>query len=509
MSTGDILFQLVSSMRRDEKRHFSKHAAGHRDGPTNYVKLFRSISSMEEYDEDELREQFKGTKLLRNLPSEKRYLYTTLLKVLRMTRYDQGARNLVIAHEEEARILLEKSLYAQAIKRLEKATKIARSYELLPEMLRILEVERTCIQNAPRQNLTRCLEDINSDAHEIVEKLANLNFYRNLYDQMFQLVNANFSNSDEKIERLVEGLSSEKMSTPQRAMTFEAKRLFHQIRVLDAFSKGDMITASEHYLHQISLWEEHNFMAREYPRRFVTLLYNYAGLLIRRGELEELAGILAKLEKVKTRTADEAFVKEHTLLNLRLQLQMNIPHLDEALKLVPAFEDLMEHYAEHFTSARLLTIYHNLAMLMFMCERYDQTLEWMNRILQENNSNYRQDIIKFAFLIQPVIYFELFDSEMPDNLYRSIKRALRKSRLLRDGEAELIKKLCDLGKTQQGEERQKRYVEIRAAIDEIYPQVGRPDGPLGIVELRIWLEHKITKNPMNSIYTEWHARGLV
>src|SRR5688572_13251953 len=83
MKKNDLLFGLIKSMSKSEKRHFKLYASRHTIGEqNNYVKLFDTIGSMQVYDETKVREALSGERFIRYLPSEKKYLYNIILNGL-------------------------------------------------------------------------------------------------------------------------------------------------------------------------------------------------------------------------------------------------------------------------------------------------------------------------------------------------------------------------------------------------------------------------------------------
>ena len=119
MISSDDLHRLISSLTMQEKRHFKMSALGSytRNGQNNYIRLFDAIGNQEHYDEEKIKEQFKGETFIRHLPSEKNYLFSLVRKSLRrfhsQSNVDITLKELLI----DAEILQEKSYEQFSAKR--------------------------------------------------------------------------------------------------------------------------------------------------------------------------------------------------------------------------------------------------------------------------------------------------------------------------------------------------------------------------------------------------------
>ena len=72
MAQQDDVFDLIHSLTRNEKRYFKVAAGQHAVGEKkNYVVLFDAYDRLKEYDPEKLVKALKGTRIAKNLSSEK------------------------------------------------------------------------------------------------------------------------------------------------------------------------------------------------------------------------------------------------------------------------------------------------------------------------------------------------------------------------------------------------------------------------------------------------------
>ena len=87
MKKPEYLFYLIKSMTRNEKKNFRLYSSVHSHGDVNqYISLFDAIDSQKVYNEkiliDKLNDYFKP----KDFPAVKKYLYSLLLKILKIIR---------------------------------------------------------------------------------------------------------------------------------------------------------------------------------------------------------------------------------------------------------------------------------------------------------------------------------------------------------------------------------------------------------------------------------------
>ena len=109
----DQLFLLIKSLSKSQKRYIKVNSP--KDSQTNYIQLFDAMDKMKFYNESKLLSKFKGTNLVNHLPSEKNYLYETILKSMRLYISEGSARVQIHALIQDIILLYEKGLSTEEI----------------------------------------------------------------------------------------------------------------------------------------------------------------------------------------------------------------------------------------------------------------------------------------------------------------------------------------------------------------------------------------------------------
>jgi hypothetical protein len=123
----DVLFQLIKSLQKAEKRHFKlyiKRSSAKED--LKIVQLFDALDKLEDYDEKLLLKKLASTEKPQ-LANLKAHLYKQILSSLRLLKTTDNIDLQLSEHLDYARILYNKGLKHQALKILEKAKELAKA----------------------------------------------------------------------------------------------------------------------------------------------------------------------------------------------------------------------------------------------------------------------------------------------------------------------------------------------------------------------------------------------
>ena len=139
--TNDDLFVLIKSLSRAEKRYFTVNANAGRGGKEpSYLQLFKLMNDLEEYDDAKLKKYFP-----KNLSWEKNNLYKLILRSMRNFRSDKSAYARIKEMIIDVQFLMERGLFEQAYKLLNKCKKLAIEYDQKADLLSINELERIAL----------------------------------------------------------------------------------------------------------------------------------------------------------------------------------------------------------------------------------------------------------------------------------------------------------------------------------------------------------------------------
>jgi hypothetical protein len=426
MKATEDLFQLIKSLDKTEKRYFkiftSMHVKSSGDDDRNiYVKLFDEMDKQEIYNEDELRKLFSGIK---QFPVVKNYLYSILLKSLRMYNSEKPGITEIIDLLRDVQILFEKSLYKQCRKLLARARKLAEKYERYIQLLEILDWEKTLARtSAYADTEPEELHNIYREHNELTEKLNNINEYWNLTTESFSLMKKQGSIRDKvMLEKFNQIIKHPLLKSEDKALTFLSKTFYYNIKGLYYFTNKDNENLYIYCSKLVNLLEENPVLMK--LENYVAALNNLLIVQIDSQRYDEAFVTIKKLRDLETQSIamqTRIFVSSY---DTELNLYLRTGEFEKGVKLVPVIEEGLKMFREKINKESEVLFYYNIAYLYFGLKDYDSSLKWINKIINDRELHIREDIQAFSKILNLLIHFELKNYTLIEYVLKSTQRFL-------------------------------------------------------------------------------------
>ena len=177
---SDILFQLVHSLEKSEKRHFKlyiKRSSAKQD--LKIIQLFDALDKLQEYDEKLLLRKMPGISKTQ-LANLKNHLYKQVLASLRLLKTTDNIDLQLSEHLDNARILYNKGLKIHSLRILERAKELARANQKFNTLVQLLSLEKKIETLHITRSTTDKTKKMTDEASEIsghidrVTRLSNL-----------------------------------------------------------------------------------------------------------------------------------------------------------------------------------------------------------------------------------------------------------------------------------------------------------------------------------------------
>lgn len=506
MKNPSDLFDLIRALTKSEKRYFKIYASRHVIGEqNNYIKLFDAIDRQQEYDEEAIRREFAGEVFIKQLSVTKNYLYRLILESMRAYHSERTATALIRGLLNDADFLIEKRLFEQAAKVVDKAQKTARAHEEYVLLLETLVLERVVMRELQYEG--RSQEDIERFYSSFLETLSlidNVARYWQLSATMYlSYVRKGSTRSAEDYRHLDDILSHPLLLGEEQALTFEAKQFYYHIHSTCCFIRGEYRQAHDYSSKLVSLLESR-------PEYLLTHTIGYLGIitnfLIDSFYLGYLDEFYAKIRSIRAlpdqypelRTERfEAEIFKNTY-NLELFAYTDLGEWQKGLGIVQEIREGLERYREYIDDAVRLTFYYNLATLHFIAERYSEALDWINMIINDTDVEVREDVYCFARIFSLIIHFELGNFDLLEYLLKSTYRYLYKRNRLYQFETVVLRFIRKLTRVHTREQLLALFAEVR---EELQPLTQDPleKKAFEFFHPVLWLESKIERKKFADI----------
>lgn len=417
------IFQLIRSMTPSEKRYFKRHYSSERSLTTI---LFDFINKMDVYDEDLVKENFKGTKLAKNLKVYKVQLADLLLKSLTSYYNKKSIKSKIRIGVEEVEILMDKGLYDLAENKLKKVKALCLKYEEYGQMFSILmlEVHLNYFYKIRRISQYPIFEEIN----EQTEVLKNI----------FRLQHISFELSDKINSELTESISKKHLLSYDKILKEELKKsennkrsfqeqyyLYISLAKLNSVNSNDVQNEYKFKKKTIELFDNYAHLTETHPRLYWAALYNYLQSCFRLKKFEELEKGIETLKEFTPKYPST----ERNLIFIYL-LETNYYYKQKKYnEIINSLEELTKkHIKKYRQETELSTMYlYTYFAITYMILNKPQKVHYYLRRLHLAAKNSPPVYSQSFDLLELISHYETNDYNLIQNLIVSYRRKHNKA----------------------------------------------------------------------------------
>ena len=489
MAKQTDLFDLVQALTMSEKRYFKLFIKKQSTTlQNNHLRLFDAVNAMAQYDEARLKKKFAGQMLGKNLSAEKHYLHQTILKAMRAYQREKSAASKMKELLIDVDFLIEKSLFQQAYRNLQKVSTLAREMEDHLVWLECLDRERRLIKSLMAgETLAVRTRAIIAEKNEVMALLDTRLTYYDLYDELLlRLKTGGIGHADGQafIGQLKEHPLLQLERKPE---SFYSGHFFHQLQAFLAHLDGDPESAHTHYAAAVSWWEEHSTQIEEHPNRFRSLIYNLVQSAYQIGRFEVMPPLMDRMAALPVRNPIEegrAFFNLQFSRLLYIKQMCDFEAFDE---LLPSIEEGIERFQNDFNEAWQLSFYATFATVEFYRGKPKAASLWNNKILAMGKAKSRVDIRLFGHIFNVVLLFEQDDDQYLDYAIRAADRYIEKHSKDDSILLELMRYLRQLCRNKNDVREMQTLKAFRLFLETNPSQV---QAVTGLNEINLWVKSK-------------------
>ncbi len=462
MRPQNDLHSLIKSMTKAEKRHFKLSATlNSRNGSSNYLQLFDAIEKQSAYNEEKLRKKFANQAFGKRFPTTKYLLTELILKELRLFNNGRTPQKELENKLEEIELLYQRGLYRQGNKILDKAKQKATQLEMLPILKKILSWEKRFLVHLAPKKLNEAFCRLNRETIQLNKQLGTCTWYQEVLDKATFLYRT-CQNPDlvTDAKDMEDCLQHQLMTDVALAPTFEAKITFHEIYAVYNLTFGTMETCFEHFANIQELWSQH-------PEKVETLkeIYLRTGIAFLKTGIHsmQLQGLKEMIQNLKTVLEDDRlrFRKQYfEILMLEFNYELYSGNLENCRSLFDDIRNQLNADQEVLDQFQIINVYFHLGVYCFITKEYNESLDWLNKTLDFENSGLYPEVMAIAKLMRIPAQFELKHYFLLEYELRNTKRYLVKKQRYGRLEKQIFKQVrkCLSVSTEK---------EVTAALEEL------------------------------------------
>ena len=429
MKATNQLFDLLKSLTPGEEKVFRLQSS-FQQGEKNYIKLYDYIQQQNEYDEGKIKNHFKDDVFVQHFASEKNQLLHHILKSLRKHRKENIKSAMIDEEIRNIEVLFNKSLYKQSRKQLSLLKKKANDYELFYSLLEIVELEKILLDMEASFgdiNYTT-IDDLINEENAVFNKIENFASYELQHSKINRVSSRlMIARSEEDVEEILRIIKETKKL--KETSDFLSKKA--SIVYLFTIGLANKLLNNSNEVHRIFSellieMENKSELISEMPNFYI----NAHGSLIRNFAIKkQYDDGFQMIDKLKSLSLIEMFKPIDLQISIFTQAYITevvlysfIGQHKNAIKIIPVVIKGLDKYESKINDEDLVMIYHSISMLYFGVSDYNKSLHWLNKIINTNYDDLRQDNIRMCKLINLIIHFELGNDDLISYIYKSTLR---------------------------------------------------------------------------------------
>ncbi len=428
---NDSIFQLIKSLTKSEKRSvklFVERTGG--NSSKKITRLFDYIDKHKLYDEKKLLKSEKDLSRIQ-MPNLKAHLYQQIMKCLSVST-PKTMEMKVSDTLNFARILYNKCLYTESIRMLEKAKRIAIQTDLHVLLLEILELEKLALMQTVREGNEERIISIIEYTDKTAISIQNINAFSNLsikLNSLYQRIG--FIRNENEYKNVSKFFHTHLPKYKEDKISFHEKLYLYYSYTGYNFFIQDFKTGYVYAKKWVHLFDENPEMIYRKPELYIRALN---ALLVAQNKLllfSEFQGTHRKLISLKR---DENLLKtENINLNLFKTIYLHeinrhfmMGEFTAGTRIVRRFEVELNNLMPKLDNHSILIFYYKIACLYFGASNFRAAVVWLSKIINEKETELREDLHAFARIIRLISYFEIGNEKLAEHDILSTYRFLKK-----------------------------------------------------------------------------------
>lgn len=502
---SDILFQLIKSLEKAEKRHFKlyiKRSSGKED--LKIVRLFDALDKQKDYDEKALLKKM-GDVTKPQLANLKTHLYKQIMASLRLLKSADSMDLQLNEQFDYAHILYKKGLFMQSLRIIDRAKELARSNQKFNFLPQLIALEKRIEGLHITRNIQNRADSLSAEANEVSRHIDMVARLSNLALKMFSWFVQHGHARNQEDEKDIRQFMKESLPADVWEQTGFYERLYLYLSYTwYAFIRQDFLQYYRYAKKLIDLFDEQPLMKRAETSHYIKSLHYLLNAHFDLRNHREFEKTLKLFGKV----AQTARVKDHDNFRIQAfiytsQARINQHFMQgtfkEGLSLVPGIEKELAEYDLFLDSHRVLVLNYKFAMLYFGSGDFNTCIDYLQLIINDT-TNLRYDLQCYARLVHLLAHFELGNDMLMEPLTKSVYRFMAKMKNLTAVE-EAVFKFLRLSIKLTSRELKPELEKFLQAIKHLEKDRFQTRS-FAYLDIVSWVESKVYNKPMGSIIHE-------
>lgn len=501
----DILFQLIRSLQKSEKRNFKlyiRRNSGNQD--LKMVELFDAIDHMDGYDETLLLKKVPSIKK-QQLSNAKAHLYKQILTSLRLLKSTESIDMQLHEQLDYAKILYNKGLHLQSLKILERAKELARNHNQDSLLMQVISMEKKIETLHITRSIQNRAELLAGEALEVNNRRAIITGLSNLALKLYSWYVQHGHARDREDQKHIDKFFYDNLPADAHLQKGFYERMYlYQSYCWLGFIRQDFLMYYRNTQKWVDLFHANPSMLETETAHYIKGMHNLLNAHFDLRNYQNFAYTLKQFEAFSQSDIPNRHETHriHTFVYLnsaRLNLEMIVGNFTGGLAIAPAIEEKLKEYSLFIDSHRVLVLNYKIATLHFGAGNYEVCIDYLRKIINDQ-VNLRNDLQCYARLVHLLAHYELGNEDIMDHLTKSVYRFMARMKNLTVIEEEIfkfLKKSFTLKKSALKPELEKFLATIEKYQNDRYATRA-----FSYLDLVSWVQSKLYNKSMNQVIRE-------
>ena len=428
----DYLHELIKNLSQTEKRYFKLLAKQQTPGKKNdYIKLFEEIDKQDVFDEEKIKEIFKGTSIEKRYASLKKYLYELVIKSLTFYNSDTLSSIKLRRMLDAAEILYKKGLYHQAHRKLVKAESLALEVGMHFSMHEIRSLKMKCQNHLPENFNKEVVNEFKAEQEKTTNQiqLTNLLFNKN-QEVLINTILLNEKASVFSASELISTLGKDFFDLESKIENSYNKYLYLSTAYNYYVGIHDSETAQDYNNKILDLFETEDLNRKHLPSEYVQTLFNCIKSLDIHTEKEEATMLITLCKEFFTDSTISYYNKNNDiarLMTIEQSFALEYGAEDEIEIIGEMVEEFQQNKRNRVNTSTNQLLNYNQAWIKLKNGELKQAMELNNEVLNSKNSLLNTPLYSPTVIQNILIHFELKNFSYLEFAIKSFHKELKKN----------------------------------------------------------------------------------
>ena len=496
MTPKTDLFELIHSLTDKEIKAFRAEILK-RKGDHTYLKVFELILDMNLYDEAKLKSHFKGTKTLNNFSIAKNNLYEKLLDVLCALPHHQNIESKFDLFRQQITIMVKKSLYKQAIARVNKSLKLAEKLEAYRKVFDLHDILREIGRNylQPQEYLD-LLKSLRNKENWLIEVEQNLKRYRDLFDTASIAQKVPDSIRMTMINSI---LTHQLMADESECRSISARLYFFRTWNHLYYIQG-RDTGWKYFTQRIiELLEENEHLLAD-PGNFLVYINTISDLGLNAIASNEFKAAMEAAERLNTirknlKTGNTEALIFTRYWRLQLRYAQKKADIKSGLTAIESIREGIRRFRGKLSKADTMELRHISSIFLLSIDKNSEAIQWILSLREEKLESSRPDLHFLSWLLFLLAHYSLGHLDVVEQQVPGTVNYLRERKVLSPFVKLLISFFKKVVNIKNRNEERVLLKKTREEMEILFNET-KDNRVLELFDFLAWFDAKIEGKPM-------------